>query len=177
MLWLWLCVAVPFGPLASACVAIPWPCVALPFGPSASACVALPWPCFCSHSRHSDKVTCLTELTMACLALHTVCSHRPQKVPIQQMPKKCQFNACPRHAHSTDTPTSAYSKHAQGVSIQRMPKTYPLNRCPMHSQDMPIERMPKKCPWRAQQIVKTLKIKNIPKKTPECPLCDLNLGP
>ncbi|CAB4309057.1 unnamed protein product [Prunus armeniaca] len=123
MPWLWLCVAVPFGPLASACVAIPWPCVALPFGPSASACVALPWPCFCSHSRHSDKVTCLTELTMAWLAL-------PCTLSAHIVPKKCPFNKCQR---------SVNSMHAQDMPIQRIP------------QQVPIQSMPKECQFNACQ--------------------------
>ena len=67
--------ALPFIPSASACIALPFTpsafsCVALPFTPSAFSCVGMPCltlPFLCSHSRHSDKVTCLRELTMSWL--------------------------------------------------------------------------------------------------------------
>ncbi|KAH0987825.1 hypothetical protein GBA52_015002 [Prunus armeniaca] len=162
MLWLWLCVAVPFGPLASACVAIPWPCVALPFGPSASACVALPfgpsasacvalpWPCFCSHSRHSDKVTCLTELTMAWLALpclaHCLLTSSPKsahstnakEVSIQCMPKTCPFNGYPNKCLFKACPRSVNSTHAKDIPIEQMPNAFPRHAHSTHAEEVPM---------------------------------------
>ncbi|KAH0972447.1 hypothetical protein GBA52_024603 [Prunus armeniaca] len=60
------------------CLDMPWLWLALPFPLDLRLWLALPLytfgfclrrlavPCLCSHSGHSDKVTCLRELTMPC---------------------------------------------------------------------------------------------------------------
>ncbi|KAI5328112.1 hypothetical protein L3X38_027508 [Prunus dulcis] len=108
------CVALP---LACRVFGLRWHVVALPLLPFKSfrqsdllmraydgvVCFAL--PCIlpahimhtaCAHHAHSMRTSC----TQHAHIMHTACAHHAKKVLIQRMPKKCQFNGCPRSAHS-----------------------------------------------------------------------------